>query len=104
MKKAFAFLEAKGVDYHFHDYKKDGIEAGHLERWIDRSGWEAVLNSAGTTFRKLPDCDRVGLDRQKALALMLARPSMIKRPVLEKGDDLIIGFKPDIFEAAFIAS
>jgi Spx/MgsR family transcriptional regulator len=101
MKKARTWLEGHGVAYDFHDYKAVGIDRAHLERWIDEAGWETVLNRAGTTFRKLPDAAREGLNREKAIALMLDQPSMIKRPVLEADDKLLIGFKPEIYERTF---
>jgi arsenate reductase (glutaredoxin) len=96
MKKARAFLDKKGVDYAFHDYKSAGIERGKLETWAKKAGWEILLNRAGMTFRKLSDKDKEGLTEKKAIALMLAQPSMIKRPVLELGGGkLLIGFKPE---------
>ena len=95
MKKARAFLDKKGVVYDFHDYKTKGIERGKLEGWAKKAGWEALLNRAGTTFRKLPDRDKEGISEKKAIALMLAQPAMIKRPVLEAGGRLIVGFKPE---------
>ncbi|WEK38905.1 MAG: ArsC family reductase [Candidatus Brevundimonas colombiensis] len=101
VKKARVWLEQHGVDYVFHDYKKAGADAGRLGQWIDEHGWETVLNRAGTTFKKLPDADKAGIDRDKAIALMLAQPSMIKRPVLDLGDRRLIGFKPEDYEAAF---
>ena len=101
MKKAFTWLKDHGVSHTFHDYKASGIDAAHLERWVDQAGWETVLNRAGTTFRKLPDAKKVALDARKAIALMLEQPSMIKRPVLETGSKLLIGFKPDEYSKAF---
>ena len=101
MKKARTWLDEHGVAYDFHDYKTLGIDRARLERWVGEAGWEAVLNRAGTTFRKLPDADKAGLDAQKAIGLMLAQPSMIKRPVLDLGDRLLVGFKPDAYQAAF---
>jgi Spx/MgsR family transcriptional regulator len=98
MKKARAWLDDRGVAYVFHDYKTQGIERTRLEHWAKEAGWETLLNRAGTTFRKLPDKDKEGLSEKKALALMLAQPSLIKRPVLETGDELLVGFKPDIYE------
>jgi Spx/MgsR family transcriptional regulator len=97
MKKARAWLDTKGVAYAFHDYKIDGIDKDRLKGWSDKLGWETLLNRAGTTFKKLPDADKEGLTEKKALALMLAQPSMIKRPVLEVGGKLLVGFKPDIY-------
>lgn len=101
MKKARVWLDQHGVAYSFHDYKKAGIDQASLERWVAEHGWQTVLNRAGTTFRKLPEADRADLDDARAIALMLAQPSMIKRPVLDLGDRRIIGFKPDIYAAAF---
>ena len=98
MKKARAWLDKKGVAYDFHDYKAAGIERGRLEGWIGKAGWETLLNRAGTTFRKLPDGDKEGLTEAKAIALMMANPSMIKRPVLENGGKLLVGFKPEQYE------
>jgi arsenate reductase (glutaredoxin) len=97
MKKARNWLDSHGVAYDFHDYKNAGITKDKLKRWSDELGWEALLNRAGTTFRKLPDADREGLNEKKALALMLAQPSMIRRPVLESGGKLLVGFKPEIY-------
>ena len=101
MKKARAWLDKAGIDYAFHDYKTAGIDKAHLERWSKEAGWETLLNRAGTTFRKLPDADKEGLNAAKAIKLMLAQPSMIKRPVLEAGKTLIVGFKPEEYKAAF---
>jgi arsenate reductase (glutaredoxin) len=103
MKKARNWLDGHGASYAFHDYKVSGIDRAHLEAWVEAAGWETVLNRAGTTFRKLPEADRQDIDRDKAIELMLAQPSMIKRPVLEADGKLIIGFKPDIYENAFKA-
>jgi arsenate reductase (glutaredoxin) len=101
MKKARAWLDKHGVEYAFHDYKTAGIERGELEGWAQKVGWEVLLNRAGTTFRKLPDKDQNGLDARKAIALMLARPSMIKRPVLDLGrGKLLVGFAPHTYAAA----
>jgi arsenate reductase len=101
MKKARTWLDAHGVAYAFHDYKVEGAARSLLENWARQVGWETLLNRAGTTFRKLPDTDKSNLDEAKAITLMLAQPSMIKRPVLAVGDRLIVGFKPEIYEAAF---
>lgn len=101
MKKARAFLDRRTVDYVFHDYKTAGIDREKLESWAKKAGWETLLNRAGTTFKKLPDKDKEGLTEKKAIALMLAQPSMIKRPVLElPRGRLLVGFKPDAYEAA----
>ena len=99
MKKARLWLEEHGVAHAFHDYKASGIDRDHLERWCDEAGWETVLNRAGTTFRKLPDEAKADLDRERAIALMLSQPSMIKRPVLEMDGKLLIGFKPEVYAA-----
>ncbi len=101
MKKARAWLDERGVGYSFHDYKTAGVERSTLERWVTEVGWEVLLNRAGTTFKKLPDASKHGLDAEKAIALMLAQPSMIKRPVVEGGEKLIVGFKPDVYAVAF---
>jgi len=101
MKKARAWLDKHKVDYAFHDYKSAGIARGKLEGWAKKAGWETLLNRAGTTFKKLPDKDKVGLTEKKAIALMLAQPSMIKRPVLELGGGkLLVGFKPEQYDVA----
>jgi arsenate reductase len=98
MKTARAFLDKRGIAYDFHDYKTQGIECGKLEGWAKTAGWETLLNRAGTTFKKLPDKDKANLTEQKAIALMLAQPSMIKRPVLELGGGkILVGFKPDAY-------
>lgn len=97
MKKARAWLDSHGVNYTFHDYKAAGIERKQLEVWGRDVGWETLLNRAGTTFRKLPDADKENLTEKKAIALMLAQPSMIKRPVLDFGGRLLVGFKPEIY-------
>ena len=98
MKKARAFLDAKGLAYDFHDYKAAGIEPAKLRAWAKDVGWEKLLNKAGTTFKKLPDAEREGLTEAKAIALMAAQPSMIKRPVLEAGGKLLVGFRPEEYE------
>ena len=97
MKKARTWLDDHGVKYSFHDYKTAGIDAASLARWSKQVGWETLLNRSGTTFRKLPDAQKAGLDERKALALMIAQPSMIKRPVLEMGTRVLVGFKPEIY-------
>lgn len=103
MKKARAWLEEHGIDYAFHDYKVSGIDRDHFDRWCAEAGWQTVLNRGGTTFKKLPDEAKLDLDQEKAIALMLAQPSMIKRPVLEADGTLLIGFKPEIYAAALKA-
>ena len=105
MKKARGWLDAHGVAYAFHDYKTDGIDRTRLARWCAAVGWEAVLNRAGTTFRKLDDAEKQGLDEAKAIDLMLAQPAMIKRPVLERaGRPPLVGFKPDIYAQSLVSS
>ena len=101
MKKARAWLDGHGVAYAFHDYKTSGIEEATLRRWAGQVGWEVLLNRAGTTFRKLPEAAREGLDESRAIALMLAQPSMIKRPVLDVDGALLVGFKPEAYAARF---
>jgi arsenate reductase len=101
MKKARAWLDKRRVDYAFHDYKVAGIESAKLEGWAKKTGWETLLNRVGTTFKKLPDKDKEGLTEKKAIALMLAQPSMIKRPVLElPRGKLLVGFKSEQYEDA----
>ncbi len=100
MKKARAWLDAKGVPYAFHDYKVEGIDRARLDSWAQSVGWETLLNRAGTTFRKLPDAERANLDERKAIALMLDQPSMIKRPVLDLDGRLVVGFKEEQYEEA----
>jgi Spx/MgsR family transcriptional regulator len=101
MSKAFAWLNSNGVAYDFHDYKKAGVTTAQLTQWCRIAGWETVLNRAGTTFRKLPDADKQALTQDKAIALMVAQPSMIKRPVLEASGKLEIGFRPERYAALF---
>ncbi len=101
VKKARAWLGGYGIVYAFHDYKVAGIEKARLEGWVSQLGWEALLNRSGTTFRKLPDAEKEGLTEKKAIALMLAQPSMIKRPVLEAKGKLTVGFKPDEYAKLF---
>ena len=101
MKKARAWLDKQGVAYAFHDYKSKGIERGKLEGWVKKAGWETLLNRGGTTFKKLPDKDKASVGEKKAIALMLAQPSMIKRPVIELGGGkLLVGFKPEEYDSA----
>jgi Spx/MgsR family transcriptional regulator len=98
--KARKWLEDRGLAYGFHDYKAVGIDRPRLEAWVEELGWEPLLNRAGMTFRKLDEADKQDIDRDKAIRLMLANPSMIKRPVLDLGDRRLVGFKPDLYEAA----
>lgn len=100
VKKARKWLEAEGVDYTFHDYKKEGADSARLGEWADIVGWEVLLNTRGTTYRKLPEGDRTDIDRHKAIALMSEHPSMIKRPVVEYPGGLLVGFKPEDWQAA----
>ncbi len=104
MKQARCWLDARGVEYLFHDYKTAGIDSDRLQRWCKAVGWEVLLNRAGTTFRKLADADRQALDAPKAIALMLAQPSLIKRPVLDLGGRLLVGFKPELYASAMRAA
>jgi arsenate reductase (glutaredoxin) len=99
IKKARAWLEARDLPYEFHDYKASGVSREDLVRWAKAVGWEILLNRAGTTFRKLPDETKEHIDEKTALALMLEQPSLIKRPVLERGKTLIVGFSPDKYSA-----
>ena len=101
MKKARAWLDAHKVEYAFHDYKKEGIAPKLLQAWADEVGWEALLNRAGTTFRALADKDKENLTEKKAVVLMAAQPSMIRRPVLDLGKTRVVGFKPEIYARLF---
>lgn len=100
MKKARSWLDEHGVAYRFHDYKTAGIDRARLEKWCDEHGWDKVLNRAGTTFRKLAEEQKADLDQSRAIELMLAQPSMIKRPVLDLGSRTLLGFKPELYAAA----
>jgi len=100
VKKARTWLDAQGLAYAFHDYKKQGADAGQVAGWVAAAGLDKVLNKAGTTFRKLPDADKADLTVDKAVALMVAQPSLIKRPVVEHPGGLLVGFKPAEWEAA----
>ncbi|MCB2077264.1 MAG: arsenate reductase [Novosphingobium sp.] len=100
VKKARKWLDAKGVDYAFHDYKKEGADAGKLSAWVEQAGWEVVLNRRGTTFRKLPEADKEGLDAARAVQVMSANPSCIKRPVVEYPGGLLVGFNEAEWAAA----
>ena len=104
MKKARAWLEGHGIGYDFHDYRVEGLDRRLLERWCDELGWETLLNKSSTTFRALPEADRQNIDRDKAIKLMLAEPTMIKRPVLDADGKLMAGFKAERYEAAIAAS
>ena len=104
MKKARAWLDDHGVAYEFHDYKAAGASKEKRKSWADELGWETLLNRAGTTFRKLPDAEKEGLNERRALTLMLEQPSMIKRPVLEVGGKVLVGFKPEIYAKEVSAS
>ncbi|MEO0062138.1 MAG: hypothetical protein RLZZ08_698 [Pseudomonadota bacterium] len=101
VKKARTWLDARGIAFVFHDYKKQGADPVRLGQWADAVGWEKLLNRAGTTFRKLPDADKADIDRARAIALMVAQPSLIKRPVVEYAGGLLVGFRPDEWEEAF---
>jgi len=95
MKKAFAWLEGNGIEYRFHDYKKSGVPAEKAQEWLRRASWEELVNTRGTTFRKLPPQRQQGLDQASAASLMVEAPSVIRRPVIEAGKDLLIGFDPE---------
>jgi len=100
MQKAFAWLKDNGLAYEFHDYKASGIDAARLKAWAGAVGWEKLLNRTGTTFKALPDADKENMTEAKALKLMAAQPSMIKRPVWEVGGKVFTGFKPNSPERA----
>lgn len=97
MKKARTWLDRRSIEYAFHDYKTAGIDRDRLAQWTKRLGWETLLNRSGTTFRKLDERERMDLNEAKALELMLAQPAMIKRPVLDLGRELLVGFKPEVY-------
>jgi arsenate reductase (glutaredoxin) len=99
MKKAFAWLEGKGIDYTFHDYKKLGVPADKVKSWIKQAGWERVLNTKGKTFRDLPATRQQGMDAAKAAALLVEFPSAVKRPVIESGKTLLLGFDAEEYQA-----
>ncbi len=101
VKKARAWLESHGVEYAFHDYKKQGVDQARLEGWVREHGWEAILNRSGMTFRKLDPKLTTGLDARKAVALMIEYPSSIKRPVAVEGSRTLVGFKPEAYATAF---
>ena len=102
VKKARSWLDARTIAYAFHDYKKVGVDAEKLAAWCAAHGWDVILNRAGTTFKKLPEADKADLDQAKAIALMVVQPSMIKRPILETDTETLVGFKPEIYEKAFV--
>ena len=97
MKKAFAWLDSHGVEYEFHDYKKAGVPPGKLKAWAKQAGWEALANMRGPTWRKIPDADKAGLDEKKMLTLLETHSSAIKRPVVEAGAKVLVGFDPEEF-------
>jgi Spx/MgsR family transcriptional regulator len=101
MKKAFTWLTDHGVDHDFHDYRVEGIDAGAIKAWVKELGWERVLNKASTTFKELPETDKIDLDEAKAITLMVGNPTMIKRPMLVTGKTITAGFKPDIYASLF---
>jgi Spx/MgsR family transcriptional regulator len=101
VKKARTWLDRRGVAYAFHDYKKQGADPAKIAGWVGEAGWEKVLNRAGTTFRKLPEADRDGLDAKKAVRVMATNPSAIRRPVVEYPGGLLVGFKESEWEQAF---
>lgn len=102
VKKARTWLGENAIEHGFHDYKKSGIDAAHLERWAEAVGWEKLLNRAGTTFRKLDETDKAGIDQARAVRLMIDQPSMIKRPVVEYPGGLLVGFKPEEWARALL--
>ena len=103
VKKARRWLDEQGVAHHFHDVRKDGLDAERLQGWIDALGWEKLLNKAGTTFRKLPDAQKEALDAVSAKALMLDQPAMIRRPVVEADGTISVGFSASDWQARFAA-
>lgn len=98
MKKARAWLDARGVDYHFHDYKRDGLDAALLRGWVDELGWEALVNRRGTSWRKLPEDVREQMDTEAAIRVMLETPSIIRRPLIDTGEVRHAGFSEADYE------
>lgn len=101
VRKARAWLDQQGVAYRFHDFRKDGLDAATLGRWLDALGWETVLNKAGTSFRALADAEKADLDRNRAATLILANPTLVKRPVLEAEGKVLVGFRPELYARQF---
>ncbi|MET3792302.1 ArsC family reductase [Aquamicrobium terrae] len=103
IKKARTWLEDHDIAYTFHDYRAEGLDKATLEGWIGKVGWQVLLNKASTTFRGLADADKQDIDEEKAKALLLAHPTMIKRPVLDLDERVLVGFKPDMYAAEVTA-
>jgi arsenate reductase len=101
VKKARTWLDVRGIAYRFHDFRAEGLERSQVESWMDALGWETVLNRLSTTFKELPPTDQSGLDRNKAIRLILANPTMVKRPVLERPGSVMVGFKPERYAEVF---
>lgn len=101
VKKARKWLDARGVEYSFHDYKKEGADPDRLAAWIEEAGVDSVLNRRGTTFRKLSDEQKADIDAAKAVTLLQEHPSMIKRPIVEHDGSVLVGFKEDEWSAHF---
>ncbi len=95
------WLDGQGIAYAFHDVREDGLTKALVESWVKQLGWDKVLNKASTTWRSLPDADKVGVDREKAVALLLANPTLVKRPLLDRGGALSVGFKPADYAGLF---
>jgi len=101
MKKAMRWLDEQGVAYHFHDYRKDGLDSKQLQGWEKELGWETLLNRRGMLWRKLPQAVRDTMNRKRALRCMLDNPGIIKRPLLDLGERRVVGFKADEYERLF---
>jgi arsenate reductase (glutaredoxin) len=101
VKKARVWLDGRAIAYRFHDFRAEGLDRARVEAWMDALGWETVLNRQSTSFKELPPADQAGLDREKAIRLILANPTMVKRPVLERPGSVMVGFKPDRYAEAF---
>ncbi len=102
VKKARTWLEQRGIDYHFHDYKKSGIDAATLKRWCQEFGFEQVVNQRGTTWRKLDEAARSNLNQGKVIKLMQAQPSVIKRPIVDTGTALLLGFSEESYQRSLL--
>ncbi len=95
------WLDATGVSHTFHDVREDGLTRPRVESWVKQLGWEKVLNKASTTWRELPEAEKAGIDSKKAVALLLAHPTLVKRPVLDRGGEFTLGFRPAVYGALF---
>lgn len=101
VRKTRKWLDANGIEFSFHDFRKDGLDAASVDRWCDALGLDAVLNKRGTTWRQLPEAQRDSLDEAGLRALLVEHPTLIKRPVLEHNDSVRVGFKAEDYAELF---